>query len=171
MNDGQFISDVQKFVGLAVSVSALRRQGPGVIYAIQEYLGDAFSNWLEGKTSELVRTRGVKWGAARKALNLFLRDCLYNKYLSEKYDLGNLEAWMEMPVDSVVAGQLKKDAGRGRLPVWHGLKELTKENSEKFQTHAREMAARRNFARVHLDVGMWINNRVKRPTIRSTPAR
>jgi hypothetical protein len=98
-------------------------------------------------------------GRGRKALNLFLRDCLYNKYLSEKYDLGNLEAWMEMPFDSVMAGQLKKDAGRGRLPVWHGLKKLTRENSEKFQAHASQIAARRNFARVHLDVGMWVNNR------------
>jgi hypothetical protein len=79
MNDGQFISDVQKFIALAVGVSALRRHGPGVIYAIQEYLGamdlsgakalknqDAFLNWLEGKTSELVQTRGVKWGAAER---------------------------------------------------------------------------------------------------------
>jgi hypothetical protein len=130
MNDGQFISDVQKFIALAVGVSALRRLGPGVIYKIQQYLGamdlssakalknqDEFSNWLEGETNELVRTHGVNWGAARKALNLFLRDCLYNKYLSEKYDLGNLEAWMEMPLDSVVVWvNSRKTPGGGGCP-------------------------------------------------------
>jgi hypothetical protein len=64
-----------------------------------------------------------------------------------------------MPLDSVIATELKKDAGRGGLPVWEGLRKLKKEDSKRFQNHASKMAATKNIARVHLDVGMWVNNR------------
>jgi len=43
--------------------------------------------------------------------------------------------------------------------MWHGLKNLTKDESIKFQDHASRIAARKKLARVHLDVGMWVNNR------------
>ena len=173
MTNQQFICDVQKFTAIsAIGVSALRRQGTGAIGRIREYLGtldlsgirslkdsDACSGWQDQVTSDLVTHCRVKWGAARKALNLFLRDCLYSKYLCPAYELDRIEAWMEIPLDSVIAGQLKKDAGRGRLPVWQGLKKLLKEDSKQFQAHASQMAAGRKQARVHLDISLWINNR------------
>ena len=169
----QFISDVQRFTAVSsVGVSALRRQGVGVIGRVQRHLGSLnltetislknqkeFYGWLDRKTEYLVQNQNVKWGAARKALNLFLRDCLYNKYLSAEYGLDNLEPWLEIPLDSVIATQLKKDAGRGALPVWQGLRKLKEEESKQFQNHASQMAATKNIARVHLDVGMWVNNR------------
>ena len=43
------------------------------------------------------------WGAARKAVNLFLRDALCNRYLAEEFNLKKAEAWMEIPLDSAVA--------------------------------------------------------------------
>jgi hypothetical protein len=173
MMNKQFISDVQRFTAVsAVGVSALRRQGVGAIGRIQKYLGsldltdtrslkneDDFSNWLSRKTEHLVQNQNVKWGAARKALNLFLRDCLYNKYLCAEYGFDHLEPWLEMPLDSVIATELKKDVGRGGLPVWQGLRKLKKEDSKRFQDHASQVAATKNIARVHLDVGMWVNNR------------
>jgi hypothetical protein len=101
MNNRQFISDVQKFTAVsAVGVSALRGQGAGVIGRIREKLGaldlsqfkshkdaSVFSSWLDNVTEGLARDCRVKWGAARKALNLFLRDCLYSKYLCPTYQL------------------------------------------------------------------------------------
>src|ERR1051325_8452549 len=101
MNNKQFLSDVQRFAAIsAIGVSALRRQGVGVIGRVRKYLGamdlsktrtlqneNDFSDWLDRRTVALVQHHGVKWGAARKAMNLFLRDCLYNKYLSDAYGL------------------------------------------------------------------------------------
>ena len=173
MNQDAFIANVQKFTAIsAVGVSALRRQGVGIIGRIQEHLGSVdltalgqsriepdFRGWLDEQTRTLVRAYHVRWGAARKALNLFLRDCLYNKYLSARYRLDHLETWMEIPLDSIVTKHLKQDAGWGRLPIWRGLRQLTETESQRFQNHANEMASRQQMARVHLDVGIWLNNR------------
>jgi len=167
------IEDIQKFIAVsAIGPSALRNQGKGVIGRVRRYLSRmelaeiqrvrseaVFQQWLDEKTSRLVRNQKVKWGAARKALNLFLRDCLYNKFLNSKYSLERIEPWMEIPLDSIIAGVLKNDAGRGQLPVWPKLKRLRKNESERFQHHAMKMAAKRNIARVHLDVSIWVNNR------------
>jgi hypothetical protein len=170
----KFISDIQRFVAIsAVGVSALRGQGVGILKKIHEQLGLKtdlskmaklnteidFKKWHDQTTDSLMRTCGAKWGAARKALNLFLRDCLYNKYLNSHYRLDIIEHWLEIPLDSVIAKQLKRDAGRGCLPLWPGLKRLKKNESIKFQEHASFMAMEKGIARVHLDIGMWVNNR------------
>jgi hypothetical protein len=44
-----------------------------------------FRRWLDRQTDNLLDVlpiNGRPWGAARKAINLFLRDVLYNQYLS-----------------------------------------------------------------------------------------
>ncbi len=178
MTDRQFIRDLQRFTALtAVNVTALRRQGVGVIGRIQSYLAnldlsglaalqheDGFGVWLQNTTQGMVSSKGcpeIRWGAARKALNLFLRDALYSKYISRQYGLEHVEKWLEAPLDSVVAQYLKRKAGRGQLPVWNGLRHLTPEESEQFQRHASRLARQRGLARVHLDVGIWVNNRVQ----------
>jgi hypothetical protein len=172
----RFISDLWKFTAVtAVGVQALRRQGAGVIGNIQKYLltldlsqtkslkdQDAFIRWLDEVTDALVEKYKVSWGAARKALNLFLRACLYNRYLSVEFGLDRLETWLEIPLDQVIAGQLRiemRKAGRGVLPPWNGLRNLDKEDSEQFQECASQMATDKKLSRVHLDVGLWVNNR------------
>jgi len=178
MTDNEFIRDLQRFTALsAVNVTALRRQGVGVIGRIQDYLAkldlsglsalhdeDGFGLWLQNTTQGMVSSKGgpeIRWGAARKALNLFLRDALYSKYLSRQYVLEHVEKWLEVPLDSVVAQYLKREAGRGQLPVWNGLRHLRPEESEQFQRYASRLARQRGLARVHLDVGIWVNNRVQ----------
>ena len=37
-------------------------------------------------------------GAARKAINLFLRDALYNRYLNRRFALSWIQAWIEVPL-------------------------------------------------------------------------
>ena len=90
------------------------------------------------------------WGVARKTLNLFLRSCFYNYYLRKAYGLAEVGRWLEVPLDSVVARELKQDARRGALPRWQrrgalprwqGLGRLNREDSEKFQEYARVCAA------------------------------
>jgi len=176
MTTDQFIMDVQRFESVsAVGVSALRRQGKGTISKIQNFLAEldlaalstvedqaSFGAWLDSQTEELTRlhhTTPIKWGVARKALNLFLCDCLYNKYLSTRFRLETIESFLEVPLDSIIARELKRSAGRGQLPGWSGLRKLTESQSTQFQGYASQMASQKMIARVHLDVGLWVNNR------------
>src|SRR6266446_874823 len=112
----KFIIDLKKFTAVtAVGVQALRRQGVGAIGCIQDYLNalelsetrsieneKGFTRWLDEKTDVLKNKSKVSWGAARKALNLFLRACFYNRYLSVEFNLDRLETWLEIPLDQVI---------------------------------------------------------------------
>ena len=174
MKTTDFIGTMQRRTGVtAVGPSALRGQGKGVLKITQAYLGDIdlsqipstqdeYTAWLDEHTNKLLKKLALRnrpWGAARKALNLFMRDALYNKYLNYHYSIYKLESWMEVPLDSAVAKGLKRCAGRGRLPNWPGLKKLKPEINAIFQKYATECAKKKNAARVHLDVYLWLENR------------
>ena len=91
---------------------------------------------------------------------MFLRGCVLNHYLREAYGLDRIETWLEIPLDSVVAGALKREAGWGALPVWPGLKWLKRERSAKFQEFAQRYAKQRGFRSLaHLDIQLWMLNR------------
>jgi hypothetical protein len=94
-----------------------------------------------------------EWGAARKTLNLFLRDVLYNRYLCQHFQFQAIEDWLEVPLDSYVAKGLRKCAPK--LPSWAGLVRLTHEDSDRYQDKAASMASDCGFAPVHLDVLFW----------------
>jgi len=158
----------------AVGPSALRGQGKGVLKVTQVYLGtidlsqipistqDEYTAWLDEHTNALLKKLPIRnrpWGAARKALNLFMRDTLYNKYLNDHYRIYKLESWMEVPLDSAVVKGLKRRAGRGRLPYWPGLKNLKPDVSAIFQKYATKDAKMKNVTRIHLDVYLWMENR------------
>ena len=170
-----FTTTLQRKVAFtAIGPSALRGQGKGVLRASQNFLAQIsltkipklskrkFQSWLEHQTTLLLDNLPIKnrpWGAARKAINLFLRDALYNKYLSKKFDLQLIEKWLEVPLDSVVAKGLKLNGDRGELPIWPGLKNLTREVSEDFQVFASKQARLKGIARGHLDMYLWLANR------------
>jgi hypothetical protein len=81
-------------------------------------------------------------------------------YLRRAYGLGKVSRWLEVPLDGVVARELKKEAGRGVLPRWPGLEHLKKADSEKFQRHARVQAATCKLpATVFLDNYLWLRGR------------
>jgi hypothetical protein len=158
----------------AVGPSALRGQGRGVLRATQQYLGQLdlsripmssqaeYAGWLNETTQSLLDTLPIKnrpWGAARKALNLFMRDVLYNQYLSRHFRFEKLEAWLEVPLDRAVAKGLRHHAGHGNLPQWPGLKSLVQDVSESFQGFAAKHAQKQRIERVHLDVYLWLENR------------
>lgn len=174
--NNEFIQTVQKFVAReSVGPSALRNQGQGVLSAVHHYLDkidlaginakDQFGyiGWLDRQTENLLQELPVKakpWGAARKAMNLFMRTALYNRYLNDVFKLETIERWMEIPLDSAVTAGLKKRKARGELPRWPGLKKLTREISDQFQRAGKSLAiSRQNIAPVHLDMYLWMENR------------
>lgn len=146
MEHTSFIDMIHKKVAIAaIGPSALRSQGAsGVIDAARGYLialdlsqfadrGErSFSRRLDKVAEELREAFPVgarNWGAARKALNLFLRDSLYNLYLNRCYKLSSTEDWYEIPLDGVIARGLRTRDVSGHLPRWRGVKYLNKETN------------------------------------------
>jgi len=174
MQGAEFIKQMQHKVAVsAVPLSAVRAQGAGVLGASQNFLKRlrlakiprseiAFRQWLNRQTYSLVDQLPVPyrpWGTARKVINLFLRDALYNKYLARAFKLNQLQRWLEIPLDGAVAKGLKQKAGRGNLPPWLGLKKLTRSESDPFQEYALLWAKEARTYRVHLDIFLWLENR------------
>ncbi len=101
---------------LAIGPSTLRNQGAkNVVGRARSFLKrielkdfgkasrTAFYTRLDQDTLLLKRyfPPGARnWGAARKAINIFLRDVLYNSYLSSVYHFVRLEKWLEVPLES-----------------------------------------------------------------------
>jgi hypothetical protein len=175
MKPKDFITTLQRKVAFtAVGPSALRGQGKGVLRASQDFLSQMslarvprssekrFQLWLDRQTELILDSLPIKnrpWGAARKAINLFLRDALYNQYLSKEFKFQSIESWLEIPLDSAVAKGLKFQSNQGELPRWPGLKNLKSHISEGFQLFALKQANLKGLARIHLDMYLWLDNR------------
>ena len=155
----------------AITPSAARRQGAaGVVQAARSFLAQLdlqlfgnpnpglFSKALEAETVRLgssLPKLARSWGLSRKLLNIFLRDALYNRHLSAHYGLGSTEHLLELPLDSITGRCLREIAGRGRLPAWSGVKQLTPMDSAEYQAVALGHAQAIGVARVHLDALWW----------------
>lgn len=115
---------------------------------------DSFSAVLDEAAEALqVKLPSGSWGFARKCVNIFLRDCLYNVYLREHYQLGRAEYFFEVVLDSIVAKQIRAvDTG---FPKWPSIKDLDCSTSELYQSAAAEIAEANGYARVHLDAVWW----------------
>ncbi len=115
-----FLPAVQWHVArLSVGASAARGQrAPGLVDAARSYLAEMplggfgvaseikFREHLDKKTEDLMRVlprRGRSWGMARKLLNIFLRNALYDFYLRTAWKLHRSEYWLEVPLDGIVA--------------------------------------------------------------------
>ena len=171
----EFLAAIQQHVArVAITASAARRQGaPGIVQAAREYLavlplgefgvseGKIFGVRLDEKTELLRRAlpnQGNSWGLAKKLLNIFLRDALYTVYLREHFRLELAELYFEIPLDSITAKELRRASG-GQLPLWAGVRHLTPQVSQQYQTTAAEIALTRRIARVHLDAYWWAGTR------------
>ncbi len=168
----QYLQLLQKRIGsTSVGPSTARGMGPaGTIQAARKYLQgvdisrfvkrneSAFQSELETATSELKKAlpKGAQhWGSARKFLNIFLRNCTYNRYVCEQHRLEKIESWLEVPIDSHVVKGLKKEGRRGDLPRWKTVVGLTPGEHSAYQTFASEVAEREGVLRAHLDVKYW----------------
>lgn len=156
----------------AFGVSAMRKQlKPGVLKKLQKYCskinlmdyGDKnyrkFDKMLTRDTNALKRKK-AEWGSARKAINLFLRDCAYNKYLSKKYKLNKVEKKLELPLDKKVKDGLRLDVCK-KIAEWVTIKGLEHDQNTKFQKEAQEIAKIAGISRIHLDLKYWNANKQK----------
>jgi len=164
----------------AAGTTALRNQGaPGVIKAAKNYLKaldlsdfsasseKIFYMALDKHTDAMTKRfplNARNWGAARKCLNLFLRDVAYNYYLAQHYGFRRLEEWLEVPMDSYVANGIRHDIRKilcsdpsECLPKWPGIKHLKPEENHAYQVSASLIAKSLGYARVHLDIRYWRN--------------
>jgi hypothetical protein len=174
--DSRTLSKLQRFRAQAIPANAIRNQGAEkVLEAIWNHLERvdlatfvtkdrrAFAHRLREATHRLQRrlprraTR--RWGAARKALNLFLRDCTYDHRLRAHYGLGKIEPWLEVPLDRYAAIALRKEPEGRCLPPWDSLKRLKPKVSQQYQDVAQDVARRIGILRVHLDLYYWRDER------------
>lgn len=176
----QLTSMMQKRLGrTAVGPSTARGMGPkGTIAAARGFLQELDLRRFNVKTAAGYRRRldevtlelqarlprtAQHWGAARKFLNIFLRNCSYNRFMSEAYDLARLEAWMEVPLDSHVAKGIKRDLhADDTVPRWGTVIRLSPSESDLWQAAARKIAVQEGIASVHLDVRYWNGDHLKR---------
>ncbi len=163
----------QRVASGAVTPSAARRMGPkGTVRAARKFLGRKislkdvgtsgrkFPDLLDALTRKLVRALPKKaqhWGAARKFLNIFLRDATYNVYLRDAFRLERIEDQLEVPVDSQVAKELalRMKTLKARLPRWTTVISLDPSTNKKYQDAARLIAKKEKIAPVHFDVIAW----------------
>lgn len=171
MNDELLEKLKRRTADLAIGPSTVRNQGAvGVVRAARIALRkidlsryqranqDSFLNLLQRDT-RLTQSRlpvGARhWGTARKCLNIFLRDVLYNQFLGDHFHFARLESVLEVPLDRHVADGLLNEIEGCDLPRWRTIKSLTREYSERFQSVAKEVARRRSTHAVHLDLIYW----------------
>jgi hypothetical protein len=170
--DASLLRLMQKKVAVsAIPPSAMRRQGlAGLLVRMRTNcldldlgaLADStqveFSSFLDRATVQLcagVADLRCEWGAARKALNLFLRDATYNHYLREQHRLSTIEDFLELPLDRQVADRLVAEKGRDSLPLWPGVHHLQPHESQEYQHFAARVADKHGCSRVHLDLYYW----------------
>ena len=168
-----FLAAIQEYVAnIAIGASSLRNQGaPGVIDAARQFLAglplrhlkgiepSRYGKWLDKATYELQASfpdgAKDKWGAARKAINIFMCHAQMNRELSSEYELDRLAEAMETPLDKLSATKLCEWAAGRRLPRWLGVGSLTPEVSRAYQDFALEIAKQKGIPRACLDVLLW----------------
>jgi len=169
---------LQKFIAnAALAGTTLRNMGPdGTVGLAREYLKtidlaeignggkagypallDRHTKRLQGR---LQGAEGKTWGVARKSLNLFFRDVVYNSHLRKRYGLAQIEAVLEIPLDSQVSDGLHDEPEGEELPIWRTVNGLKSEDSAEFQRVASEVAKRKKTERVHLDLEYWRKGRM-----------
>ena len=127
---------------VAINASSMRGAGsPRVVAITRKFLGKlplkpfstpyekVFRARLDAATKDLMKKlppNARRWGRARKALNIFLRDCLYTVHTRRAYRLNRAEQFFELPLDSIIGARLAKESD-GALPRWKTVRALTPE--------------------------------------------
>lgn len=174
MKKEEFIKLIQKRIAeSAIGASTARRMGgPGTVKAARDFLTQLdlkkistarneyfFTKWLNKTVEKLIESlpdESQYFGSARKFLNIFLRDALYNRYLCKHYNLDRLADWFELPLDSQTAKGLRKESdGKIKLPRWKSVISLTENESNRYQDFAKQVGFSKKIKRVHLDLLYW----------------
>jgi hypothetical protein len=167
---------MQEYVAFAsVGASTVRGQrAPGLVASCRAELQrenlsafstnrpDAFARAIDRETARIqsaLPRNGRSWGIARKVLNIFLRNALYNVCLHGHYKFRSVESLLEIALDGMIVRGLKKQSPPRSLPRWRGIKYVTPEESAAFQARSQEIALERGTHRVHLDAALWMDRR------------
>lgn len=167
---------------VAISTSAFRNQGSkGMIRAARQFIvrfislddfasslkNNTYNAYLDKCTAKFHRSLipfGCKWGTARKGLNIYFRDILYNSYFYEELSLHfKYGAQLEIPLDSKTMKKILEHFDQIELsdefkrPRLSAIVNLDKTNTKLFQNAATEIAKRkyRGYSRVDLDMEFW----------------
>lgn len=164
----------KRIADISISGSTLRGQGVRAAENTINYLKDLdltdfndikneddFLKTLNEHTDILKnKLPNESWGAARKALNIFLFQVCHDIYLSKEYNLINIIPYLELPLDNPNAKNLKQRARNKKIRLhWTTIKDLEHVNSNKFQEFARSVAKNEynGCDRCYLDVYWWRN--------------
>ncbi len=179
MKSSQFIGLIHRRTAqTCVGPSSIRNQGAsGLINICRQYFeysidlkefasklkSNDYPDYLDKCTKELLNLfpkKAKSWGAARKGLNLFFRDVVYNKYLADYLNISSdykknivVIKRLEVPLDRDVANGLIKLYPD--LPKWTTIKSLNKKLSDQYQLKASEYAHSVGLANIHLDLILW----------------
>jgi hypothetical protein len=165
-----------RIANVALAGSTLRNQGAaGVVVAAQGFAAsldlarfvtddeEAFLRELDLQADNLRKSlpNGAQnWGTARKAINVFLEEAFYHRFVCPAFGLERIERYLEVPLDYQVADHIRRNAtasGEQDFPRFPGIKYLTPTMSRRFQDFANVLANRRgeDWARIHLDAIIW----------------
>ena len=167
---GHLLRIIQRRVArVAMGATAARGQGtPGVVDCAREFAGSIRLDRLATRDAaqyhrrlDVLTTRlqhklpksAASWGLARKLLNIFIRDCVYVGYFRRAYGLHLIEAFCEVPLDSITAERIRK--AKPGLPPWPGVKYLTPSVSSQYQLVANQLSKLKGIAALHLDAYWW----------------
>ena len=173
------IEKIQKRIAnTCIGPSTLRNQGAkGVIPKARKYLSTDldlcklkdincdkdFIIWLNTETNKLkgeLPPGAQNWGTARKALNVFLEEAFYNRFLTKYYSIDKIEAFLEIPLDTNTFDGLKNDKDSNKIDdfpklKWKGIKYLSREESEPLQDYALKLSKVKGISRIYLDLDYW----------------
>ncbi|MFA5839856.1 MAG: hypothetical protein WC890_04275 [Candidatus Margulisiibacteriota bacterium] len=172
-NQPQIANIKKRIANIIINSASIRNQGSsGIIEATRSYLYEidlndfnkttelAFINILDKHTENILARfptpkNGKKsWGAARKAINLFLEEASYNRFLWKEYHMENFISFLEVPVDKIVAGKINKGI-EIELPTFISIKEFDSEKNRQYQKAASAIAKSKGVYRVYLDLEYW----------------
>jgi hypothetical protein len=166
---------INRVANTSIGSSTLRNQGSsGVIRIARIYLQNLnlyqfsthseshFRSVLNERTLELQRqfpSEAKSWGAARKAINIFLGEIFYHRILCAEFKFESIAPFLEIPLDNLVANALRNQAllRNENLPQWPKIKYLDLEKSDMFQNFAKKVAQQKGdgWHRIHLDLVFW----------------
>lgn len=168
----QFLKMLQRNIAfLSIDISVLRNQsGPGGVAKCREFcskidlkkfftaLDVDYAKYLAKQTDllcEFCKQEELKYGSARKVLNIFFRHICYNGFIQQEflkdqelYSNTSILSPLELPIDSRIAKALSRKR-------WISIKGLNQDNHQEYQNLALAAAEQRGVARIHLDVELW----------------
>lgn len=182
-------------INSSIGTSTVRNQGNGIAEPIRKKLEkvfhfeefftklksnnlEDFEEYLNYLTNKLNGINGqarntnppgrVKWGTARKCVNLLLRSTVYNGFIWDKHELnendfnqGGLMDKLELPLDSYVAKGIKEDCHEysiifdKKTYASFRIININKKANDYYQSKALEIGKARELCRIDLDLYYW----------------